>query len=202
MLGDRDLWQRDDEVGRQCSAGTLGQVGERNVERTGGPPEALRREGLDADADEWRQATRSHPRGELLGDGGGVAIFLGVGAAAVAIFEVDPHIFDRLTAQLLAHSGEDRPGQPGRRLGGARGIFVPRKCGVQRRGTSWINRQIGGAGQAQSARKRYKVGRILVKAGEGQCPQARGAPGLEELRAAVDGVYWPAPGRVAWVALI
>ena len=201
MLGQRDLGQRDDEAARQQPAAAGGQLAEHDVERAHSAFERLWRERLDANAQERRQAGAGHAQGQLLGHGGGVAILLGIGAAAVAVLEVDPHILDRLAAQLLVHARVDRPGQPGILVGAACGGVVLGEGVGQREGRVALG-QLGRAVHAQRAGEGGEVGRVLVEVGQRQAAQPLRRAGLKQLRAAVDRMHRLARGRIAGVALL
>src|SRR5207244_7559569 len=78
-----------------------GKLRDERVERPEASPRELRGEGLDADADRGRQRPGREAGRDLASRRDGVAVFLGVGAIAVAVLEVDAEILDRLAPELL-----------------------------------------------------------------------------------------------------
>ncbi len=120
LLGDGHLGQRDDEVLRQPASGVADQLREEDVESPEASPRELPGEGLDADADRGRQCPGRETRRDLARRGDGVAVFLGVGAIAVAVLEVDAEVFDRLPPELLDDARIDHVGERARQAEYAR----------------------------------------------------------------------------------
>ena len=115
LLRHLHLRHGDDEILRQLAAGLREQRGDEDVERANAARAQVFVQRLDADADERRQRTRREAARHFRRARGGVAIFLGVGAVAVAVLEIEPEIFHRLAPQLLDDAGVDLLRQAPRR---------------------------------------------------------------------------------------
>ena len=90
-----------------------------------------------------------------------MTIFFRIGTIAVAIFEIDPKIFDRLAFQFLLDPGVNRVREPGRRIVYAHTIRVSFKPMSQ---TGRVIQHVGklvASRQAQRARENHKVGRVF-----------------------------------------
>src|SRR5687767_4393551 len=69
-------------------------------------------ERLDADADERRECTVLTSLGSFSRSRSCVTVFFLIGSIAVAVFEVDAKVFNRLALKFLRHSAVDCVGQP------------------------------------------------------------------------------------------
>jgi hypothetical protein len=71
----------------------------------------LARHGLDPDADERRQRAGREPFRDFFGRRLRVPIFLDVRSVAVAVFEIDAEVFNRLAAKFLHDTRSNRTGK-------------------------------------------------------------------------------------------
>jgi hypothetical protein len=85
-----------------------------------------------------------------------VAVLFGIGPIAVAVFEIQTKILDRLAPQLIAGAFVDAVGQRG--------------------------------GHSHGSCEGRGIRRVVVERTDGGRPEPRRGIGLEEVRAAVDGV--------------
>ncbi len=120
----------------------------------------LFRHRLDPDADERRQHSRRVTGGDFLGYRLRVAVLFGVGPDAVAVFEVDAEVLDRLARELVDDPRADRSGEPG---------LVGRK--------------------RERAGERTGVRRVLVENRARDRADLRRRISLEEVRAAIQAVH-------------
>src|ERR1051326_1418575 len=110
LFGQRDLRERDDEVGRQPARG-LDERAEEEPERSQAPRAELLRERLHPDAQVLGQRPRRVALRDLARRRRHVAVLLAVRPDAVAVLEVDPEIFDRRARELGTHAAVHRLGE-------------------------------------------------------------------------------------------
>ncbi len=117
-----------------------------------------------------------------------MAVFLIVGAIAVAILEIDAVVFDGLALQLLEYPVIYREGQPGGRLDLAHVVGIRFQRTRQTRDIDGVRRQSIGARQTQHTGKYVVIGRIGVESLERNFTQLGGKPRLEQIGASIDRV--------------
>ena len=163
LFRDLNLGHRDDKIVRQLPAGGGHERRDENIERAEAARAQVFVQRLNANSDERRQAAVAHALCDFERAGVRMLIFLGVGAIAVAILEIEPEIFNRFALQFLSDARVD--------------LFEKRLFRFQ----------------AQCLAERGGVGRVFAHAAQGYFPKSAGRISLEEMRSSINGVHRLAP---------
>ena len=102
LFGNRDLWQRYDEVIRQTSVVAFDKRGDKDVERAKAARAQFFIERLDSNADERRQRAILTSFSSLGCRGNSVSILFVVGTVSITIFKIDAEVFDGFALKFLA----------------------------------------------------------------------------------------------------